>query len=134
MRAYIHIMHALSSSTVLPPNCDHSTGAMTVYCYSCKMWISNWENLKYHKKGNKHKKTCRANWARMVLTLQELAEEAQEKLIIDYLIAASLSKACSKFVAKYKPNIKALPQADPKRPPQFSPWHLLSTINSGQLS
>ena len=28
-----------------------------------------------------------------VLTLQELAEEAQEKLIIDYLIAASLSKA-----------------------------------------
>ena len=113
-------MHALSSSTVLPPNCDHSTGAMTVYCYSCKMWISNWESWEYHKRGDKHKKTCQANWARMVLTL---AEEAQDKLIIDYLIAASFSKACSKFVAKYKPNIKALPQADPKRPPQFSPWH-----------
>ena len=80
-------MHALSSSTVLPPNCDHSTGAMTVYCYSCKLSIRNWED---HKKGDKHKKKCRANWARMVLTL---AEEAQEKLIIDYLIAASLSKA-----------------------------------------
>ena len=34
--------------------------------------------------------------------------EAREKLIIDYLIAASLSKAKSKFVAKYKPDIKAL--------------------------
>ena len=82
----------------------------------------------------------------MVLTL---AEEAQEKLIVDYLIAASLSKAKSKFVAKDKPNLKALlstlvlsqddnacrrlPQADPKRPPQLSPLHLLSMINSGRL-
>ena len=86
-------MHALSSSTVLPPKCDHSTGAMTVYCYSCNMYCHE-----DHAKGGYHKKQCRANWARMVLTL---AEEAQEKLIVDYLIAASLSKAKSKFVAKY---------------------------------
>ena len=85
------------SSTVLPPMCDH-------YCYSCTMWMADkrWED---HKTGVKHKKNCRANWARMVLTLQELAEEAQEQLIIDYLIAASLSKAKSKFVAKYKPKV-----------------------------
>ena len=78
-------MDALSSSTVLPPKCDHSTGAMTVYCYSCNMYCHE-----DHAKGGYHKKQCRANWARMVLTL---AEEAQEKLIVDYLIAASLSKA-----------------------------------------
>ena len=58
---------------------------MTAYkCYSCNLLIRNWED---HKKVDKHKKTCRANWARMVLTL---AEEAQDKLFIDYLIAASL--------------------------------------------
>ena len=81
-------MDALSSSTVLPPKCDHSTGAVAVYCYSCKMYCHE-----DHAKGGYHKKQCRANWARMVLTL---AEDAQEKLIIDYLIAASLSKALSK--------------------------------------
>ena len=90
IKYHVCVMHALSSSTVLPPNCDHSTGAMTVYCYSCQMWIRNLESLEYHKKGDKHKKKCQANWARMVLTL---AEDAQEKLIVDYLIAASLSKA-----------------------------------------
>ena len=85
IKYHVCVMHALSSSTVLPPKCDHSTGAMTVYCcYSCNLLIRNWED---HKKVDKHKKTCRANWARMVLTL---AEEAQEKLFIDYLIAASL--------------------------------------------
>ena len=39
--------------------------------------------------------TCRANWARMVLTL---AEEAQEKLFIDYLIAASLSNGANTHI------------------------------------
>ena len=43
-----------------------------------------------HAKGSYHKKQCQTNWAHMVLTL---AEEAQEQLIVDYLIAASLSKA-----------------------------------------
>ena len=81
----VSVMHALSSSTVLPPKCDHSTGAMTVYCYSCNMYCHE-----DHAKGGYHKKQCRTNWARMVLTL---AEEAQEQLIVDYLIAASLSKA-----------------------------------------
>ena len=92
------------------------TDAMAKYCDSCHMWIhaTCW---KRHKNGTWHKQACRANWARMV---QTLAEEAQEKWIIDHLIAASLSKALSKFVAKYKPNIKALPQADPKRPPQLT--------------
>ena len=81
------------------------TDAMAKYCDSCHMWMIDWESWKRHKNGTWHKQACRANWARMV---QTLAEEAQEKWIIDHLIAASLSKALSKFVAKYKPNIKAL--------------------------
>ena len=97
----------------MPPMTD----AMAKYCDSCHMWMIDWESWKRHKNGTWHKQACRANWARMV---QTLAEEAREKWIIDHLIAASLSKALSKFVAKYKPNIKALPQADPKRPPQLT--------------